>query len=157
MRVLHVGAYSAGVSAGPGTLVAIAAVVVAVVMLYRGLASLRVAAGAMWCAVMALIAWILATGLLHGHLRQAFAFPAGAFALTPGFFLGLGSAMLIATYDYWGYYNITFLGGEVKDAARTVPRAILISIGLVAAIVSGDEYCSAGGAAVAGNCGGATI
>jgi amino acid transporter len=42
--------------------------------------------------------------------------------------------MLIATYDYWGYYNITFLGGEVKDAARTVPRAILISIGLVAAL-----------------------
>jgi amino acid transporter len=42
--------------------------------------------------------------------------------------------MLIATYDYWGYYNITFLGGEVKDAARTVPRAILISIVLVAAM-----------------------
>ncbi len=42
--------------------------------------------------------------------------------------------MLIATYDYWGYYNITFLGGEVKDAARTVPRAILISIALVAAL-----------------------
>jgi amino acid transporter len=48
--------------------------------------------------------------------------------------MGLGSAMLIATYDYWGYYNITFLGGEVKDAARTVPRAILISIALVAAL-----------------------
>jgi len=48
--------------------------------------------------------------------------------------MGLGSAMLLATYDYWGYYNITFLGGEVKDAARTVPRAILISIALVAAI-----------------------
>ncbi|HEV2618892.1 MAG TPA: APC family permease, partial [Acidobacteriaceae bacterium] len=58
----------------------------------------------------------------------------GAFRLTPGFFLGLGSAMLIATYDYWGYYNVTFLGGEVKDAARNVPRAILISIGLVAGI-----------------------
>jgi amino acid transporter len=42
--------------------------------------------------------------------------------------------MLIATYDYWGYYNITFLGGEVKDPARTVPRAILISIALVAAM-----------------------
>jgi amino acid transporter len=72
--------------------------------------------------------------VVHGHIRQAFTFPPGAFALTPGFFLGLGSAMLIATYDYWGYYNITFLGGEVKDAARTVPRAILISIALVAAM-----------------------
>ena len=42
--------------------------------------------------------------------------------------------MLIATYDFWGYYNITFLGAEVKDPARTVPRAILISIALVAAL-----------------------
>jgi amino acid transporter len=133
-RVLHFGGYSVGVSAGWGTAVAIAAVVGAVVLLYRGMASLRVVAGVMWCAVMGLIGWILVTGVVHGHLRQAFAFPRGAFALTPGFFLGLGSAMLIATYDYWGYYNVTFLGGEVKDAARTVPRAILISIGLVAGI-----------------------
>jgi amino acid transporter len=133
-RMLHVGAYSVGASAGPATMVAIAAVLAAVVLLYRGLASVRVITAAMWCAVMALVAWILVTGVMHGELRRALDFPAGAFALTPAFFTGLGSAMLIATYDYWGYYNITFLGGEVKDAARTVPRAILISIGLVAAI-----------------------
>jgi amino acid transporter len=83
---------------------------------------------------MGTIAWIIGTGVRVGHLPQAFQFPAGAFHLTPAFFTGLGSAMLIATYDYWGYYNITFLGGEVKDPAKTVPRAILISIGLVAAI-----------------------
>jgi amino acid transporter len=74
------------------------------------------------------------TGLLHGHLAQAFAFPAGAFHLDKGFFLGLGAAMLIATYDFWGYYNVTFLGGEVKDPERTIPRAILISIVAVGAI-----------------------
>ena len=45
-RMLHVGGYSAGVSAGPETLVAIAAVLVAVLLLYRGLASLRVVDGA---------------------------------------------------------------------------------------------------------------
>jgi amino acid transporter len=133
-HMLRVGSYSAGVSAGPETLVAIGAVLVAVFLLYRGIARLRVVAATMWCAVMGLIAWILVTGLAHGHVSQAFTFPPGAFALTPGFFMGLGSAMLIATYDYWGYYNITFLGGEVKDAARTVPRAILISIALVAAL-----------------------
>jgi len=133
-HTLHLGAYSAGVAAGPVTLVAIAAVLVAAALLYRGLASLRIAAAAMWCAVMGLIAWIMVTGLMHGHLSRAFTFPPGAFHLTPAFFTGLGSAMLIATYDYWGYYNITFLGSEVKDPARTVPRAILISIALVAAL-----------------------
>jgi amino acid transporter len=134
MHVARLGSYSAGLSMGPATLVAIAAVLLAVLLLYRGLAGLRMAAATMWCAVMGLIAWILFTGLAHGHIAQAFTFPPGAFHLTPAFFTGLGSAMLIATYDYWGYYNVTFLGGEVKDAARTVPRAILISIVLVAAM-----------------------
>ena len=27
--------------------------------------------------------------------------------------LGLGSAMLVATYDYWGYYNVCFIGEEI--------------------------------------------
>jgi amino acid transporter len=39
--------------------------------------------------------------------------------------------MLIATYDYWGYYNVCFLGDEVKDPGRTIPRALLLSILLV--------------------------
>jgi amino acid transporter len=133
-HVMRLGGYNVGVSAGPATAIAIAAVILAVLLLYRGLASLRAVAGVMWCAVMGLIAWILIAGLMHGSLRQAFTFPPNAFALTPAFFAGLGSAMLIATYDYWGYYNVAFLGGEVKDAARSVPRAILISIALVAAL-----------------------
>ena len=107
---------------------------IAVTLLYRNLAGIRVIAATMWTTVMATIAWILFTGVAHGHLAQAFSFPPGAFHPSPAFFTGLGSAMLIATYDYWGYYNVTFLGGEVKDPARTVPRAILISIVLVAAM-----------------------
>ena len=46
----------------------------------------------------------------------------------------MGAAMLIATYDYWGYYNVCFLGGEVKDPGRTIPRALILSIVAVAAI-----------------------
>jgi amino acid transporter len=42
--------------------------------------------------------------------------------------------MLVATYDYWGYYNVAFLGDEVKDPAKTIPRAILLSIFLVACL-----------------------
>ena len=131
---VHFGAYTAGVSVGLQTALAITVVLIAVALLYRRLANLRIVAATMWCAVMGLIAWILATGLLRGHVAQAFTFPHTAFRLTPAFFHGLAAAMLIATYDYWGYYNITFLGGEVKDAARTVPRAILISIAAVGAM-----------------------
>jgi amino acid transporter len=40
--------------------------------------------------------------------------------------------MLIAVYDYWGYYNVCYLGSEIEDPGRTIPRAILLSIGGVA-------------------------
>jgi amino acid transporter len=133
-HLLHLGSYSAGVSVGWATLVAIGAVLLAVVLLYRNLARIQTISIAMGAVVMATIGWILVTGVLHANWHQAFLLPPGAFHLTPAFFTGLGSAMLIATYDYWGYYNVTFLGGEVRDPARTIPRAILISIGLVAAI-----------------------
>ena len=46
---------------------------------------------------------------------------------------GLSQATLIATYDYWGYYNIMFLGSEVRQPERTIPRAILLSVLFVAA------------------------
>jgi amino acid transporter len=56
--------------------------------------------------------------------------PALSTALSLG---GLAQATLLATYCYWGYYNVTFLGGEVRQPERTIPRAILLSILFVAA------------------------
>jgi len=136
-HTLAIASYTAGITVNPATLVAIAAVLLALFLLYRNLARVQRLSIAMGTVVLATIAWILLTGLTHGqwaNWHQAFSLPPHAFAPTPAFFTGLGAAMLIATYDYWGYYNITFLGGEVRDPARTIPRAILISIALVAAI-----------------------
>ena len=133
-RMLAVGPYSAGLSVSWATAVAIAAVALAAFLLYRKLARIQIISVAMGMVVLATIVWILVTGMLHANWHQAFLIPPGAFHLNPAFFAGLGSAMLIATYDYWGYYNVTFLGGEVRDPAKTIPRAILLSIGSVAAI-----------------------
>jgi len=46
---------------------------------------------------------------------------------------GLAQGTLLATYCYWGYYNITFLGSEVRKPERTIPRAILLSVLFVSA------------------------
>jgi len=48
------------------------------------------------------------------------------------FFGGLGAAMAIAVYDYLGYYNICHLGDEVIEPGKTIPRAVMISVVLVA-------------------------
>ena len=83
---------------------------------------------------MATIGWIIFAGVTHFHARQAFDFPPGAFTLSRDFFHGLGGAMLIAAYDYWGYYNVCFLGDEIENPGKNIPRALLLSIAGVACI-----------------------
>jgi tetraacyldisaccharide 4'-kinase len=50
------------------------------------------------------------------------------------FFSGLGAAMAIAIYDYLGYYNICHLGDEVVEPGRTIPRAVMLSVVVVAVL-----------------------
>ncbi len=118
----------------PGTFVAIGALAVAVLLLYRRITAVGKLSRWLLGGVLVTVAWVIFAGVTHFDPARAFSFPAGAFRLSPGFFTGLGAAMLVATYDYWGYYNVCFLGDEVQDPARTIPRALLWSIVLVACI-----------------------
>ena len=77
---------------------------------------------------------VIVAGLSHFNTARAFTFAPGAFNFSSGFITGLGAAMLLATYDYWGYYNVCFLGAEIKRPERNIPRAILISIVIVGAL-----------------------
>jgi APA family basic amino acid/polyamine antiporter len=119
---------------GPGTLLAMSSCVIAAAFLYRNIQSVTRFSGLLWLGVMGAMAAVIGTGLLHFHWKLAFGFPPGAFSLSNEFFTGLGAALLIATYDYWGAYNINFLGAEVRDPGRTIPRAIVWSVGLVAVL-----------------------
>ncbi|MGA8493394.1 MAG: APC family permease [Terriglobales bacterium] len=116
------------------TFVAIGTVVLALLLLYRKITSIGWISKLLLAGVIGTMTWIIIAGLSHFHASLAFSFPPGAFTLSRNFFLGLGSAMLIATYDYWGYANIAFLGDEVKEPGKTIPRAILLSIFLVACL-----------------------
>ena len=117
-----------------GTFLAIGASLLAIFLLYRRITSVGVISKLMWLVVIATMAWIIFAGLTHFNATRAFSFPPGAFHLSRQFFLGMGSAMLIAAYDYWGYYNVCFIGGEIKDPEKTIPRTLLLSIFLVACL-----------------------
>ena len=80
---------------------------------------------------------VIATGLFNFNPAVAFDVPPGAFAFSTGFLLGLGAASRVGIYDYLGYYNICYIGDEVKDPGRVIPRSILISVLAVAAIYIG--------------------
>ncbi|GAC1438820.1 MAG: APC family permease [Terriglobales bacterium] len=123
------------------TFVAIGVVLLATFLLYRKITSIGAISKLLLLGVMGTIGWIIFAGLSHFNAAQAFSFPPNAFTLSHNFFLGLGSAMLIATYDYWGYYNVSFLGDEVKDPTKTIPRALLLSILLVAGLYIVMNVC----------------
>jgi basic amino acid/polyamine antiporter, APA family len=116
------------------TFIAILIVLFALLLLYRKITSIGWMSKLLLAGVIGTMLWVIIAGLTHFNAAQAFSFPPGAFTPSHNFFLGLGSAMLIATYDYWGYYNVCFLGDEVKDPGRTIPRALLLSILLVACL-----------------------
>jgi basic amino acid/polyamine antiporter, APA family len=117
-----------------GTFLAMATVATAVILLYRRITVIGRLGALLWVGVVATTLTIILSGLLHFDAAQAFTFPPGAWTLSREFFIGLGAALLIAVYDYWGYYNVCFLGAEIRDPGRVIPRAILYAIGGVAAL-----------------------
>jgi basic amino acid/polyamine antiporter, APA family len=118
----------------PATLLAIGVVLFTAFLLYRRITAISRLSTLLWIGVMGTIGWIIFAGLTHFNARQAFDFPPGAFSLSRDFFHGLGGAMLIAAYDYWGYYNVCFLGDEIKKPETNIPRALLLSILAVACL-----------------------
>lgn len=129
-----VGALSPGIVVGGKTWVAMGACALAVVLLYRRIAIVSWLSVFLWIVVLGTIVWVIVAGLTHFKPAVAFDFPPRAFHLDSGWLMGLGAALLVSAYDYWGYYNVCFLGDEIKEPARNIPRAIVYSICAVAAI-----------------------
>jgi APA family basic amino acid/polyamine antiporter len=125
----------------PGTSIAVAICFLTMLLLYRQITVIGRLSKVLWIGVMGTIGWIVFAGLTHFNVARAFDFPPGGFTLSHGFLTGLGGAMLIATYDYWGYYNVCFLGDEIKDPGRNIPRALLLSILLVACLYIVMNVC----------------
>ena len=125
----------------PGTSIAVAICLFTVFLLYRNITVIGRLSKALWFGVMGTMAWIIFAGLTHFNAAQAFDFPPGAFHLSHGFFTGLGGAMVFAAYDYWGYGSVCFLGDEIKDPGKNIPRALLLSILIVACLYIMMNVC----------------
>jgi amino acid transporter len=106
--------------------------VVAVILLSRRITFLGKVTVTLWIGTLATMAAVLIVGFPHFHAKLAFDFPPGAFAFQRGFFLGLGGATLVAVYNYMGYYDVCYIGDEVRDPGRVIPLSILYSIAVCA-------------------------
>jgi amino acid transporter len=111
--------------------------IVNIALLYRRIDSIANITISLWIGTLVTVVAVIAAGALHFNPRVAFDFPPGAFNFSLGFFLGVGAASRIGIYDYLGYYNICYIGDEVRNPGRVIPRSILISTAAVAVIYFG--------------------
>jgi APA family basic amino acid/polyamine antiporter len=124
----YAGYLSSGLGARGEHLIAAGAGLCAIILLSRRSDFMSRVTITLWVGTVAAMVAVLLCGLPHFDASRAFAFPSGAFSFGRGFVLGLGSATLIAVYNYMGYYDICYIGDEVKNPAKVIPRSILLSI-----------------------------
>jgi basic amino acid/polyamine antiporter, APA family len=80
-------------------------------------------------------AFLLADGdWAHFALSSAGGACEGVPAAARGGVAGFGAAMLGAMWSYNGWNEVTYVGGEIKDPQRNLPRAILGGIGIIATL-----------------------
>jgi amino acid transporter len=72
--------------------------------------------------------WIVVVGVLHQHLLSASYLGIHVWKWSRYSFSGLGSATLIALYDFGGYANVCMIASEVREPQRTIPRTIKTTI-----------------------------
>src|SRR3954447_21983143 len=108
-----------------------------IALLYRRITSIAKLTITLWIGTLVTVLAVIVTGAMHFNPRVAFDFPPGAFNFSIGFFLGIGAASRIGIYDYLGYYDVCYIGDEVRDPGRVIPRSILISTAAVAVIYLG--------------------
>jgi amino acid transporter len=116
------------VTVSPARLGAMAIGLAIIVLLYRRVTVVGRLTVLLWLGVLGVIAWICIEGWLHFDAARAFDFTVG---YPENMGRALGATMILALYSYLGYYNICYVGEEVRDPGRTIPRAILLSAVLV--------------------------
>lgn len=103
-------------------------------LLYRRIESIGKITVTLWAGALLAMAVVVVTGAMHFDAKIAFDFPEDAWTFDAAKWVALGAAARIGIYDYLGYYDICFIGDEVRQPGRVIPRAVMLSLVLVALI-----------------------
>jgi amino acid transporter len=117
-----------------GQLGAMGVMVLVTVLAYRRISVAARLMVVLWVGMLITVVLIIAAGFTHWSSALAFDFPKGAFRVDQRTAMGLGMALSIAMYNYFGYYQVCYLADEVATPDRTIPRSIMISVVLVVAM-----------------------
>jgi APA family basic amino acid/polyamine antiporter len=115
-------------------LLAAAITAVAMLALYRKMQDIARLMLVLWIGMLITAAWVIVTGMTHINPKLLFDFPPGAWRIGLPFILGLGNGTMLVMFNFLGYYQICYLGGEVKQPERVVPFGVIFSVLIVAVI-----------------------
>ncbi|WET82271.1 APC family permease [Amycolatopsis sp. QT-25] len=118
-----------GGTTGLGKVIGLGVIVLIVLALFREIGEIGKLTTVLFAIMLFAALSVIVAAFTHFDGAQAFAFTPGAFSFDGGaFWAGLGAGLIIAIYDYLGYNTSAYLGGEVRDPGRTLPRSIILSI-----------------------------
>jgi amino acid transporter len=108
--------------------IAVAFTVLTVALLYRRIDSVARLTQLLWAGMIITVLVVLIAAYSHFSPHLAFSYPAGAWHPNGKFFGGLGAGLVLAIFDYFGYYTVTYVGDEVRNPGRVIPWSIILSI-----------------------------
>src|SRR5215510_11825902 len=128
--------FSTAIGGAPIKIYSVAIIIglINIALLYRRITHIGKITISLWVGTLLTTGAVILTGAMHFDPKIAFDFPTGAFNFSTGFLFGLGAASRFGIYDYLGYYDICYIGDEVKNPGRTIPRSVIISVIAVAVI-----------------------
>jgi amino acid transporter len=128
----YLGYFFPHLSYWPMHLIGIGVIAAIIFLLYRKIESIRVITTALWIIMLLAVGLTIAASYSDFHPSFAFHYPHGAFGA--GFATALGAGLLIAIYDYLGYNTTAYMGGELRNPGKVMPRSIIISIAAIMVI-----------------------
>ncbi|MEU5633363.1 APC family permease [Streptomyces rishiriensis] len=112
-----------------GDLVGLGMILLVIVLLWRGIEHIARITAVMWTVMITSVLLVIVAAATDFSADLAFTYPAHAFDLTSNhFWLGFAAGLTIGIYDYLGYNTTAYMGAEIKDPGRTLPRSIIFSI-----------------------------
>ncbi|MBT2503750.1 APC family permease [Curtobacterium sp. ISL-83] len=127
--VQYLGYLAPGMDEATGTWVGLALIALVGVVLWRRVEALGRLSVVIWVVMILTVLTVLAACYTHFHGSQVLTFPAGAFDLSRGgFWLSFVSGLTIGIYDYLGYNSSAYMGAEMRQPGRTIPRSVIFSV-----------------------------
>jgi len=102
--------------------------------LYRKITDIAKIMLGLWITMIVTTGWVMLTGILNFDPSVAFNLPPGALTFNMHFFFFFLEGKANVLYLFLGYYQVCYLGAEVRNPSKTIPWAVVLSVIAVAII-----------------------